>query len=523
MSDPAREPATAGEPSLPNVNRRRTAVWSAVFGYLAIAVALVRNIVLVPLYLHYVPLDEFGAWMASGAALVQVFLIDFGLSGMLMQRVSLYLGAGDIAQVGVTVGSGLLSSVTLATVLVTLGLALSPLTPLFGSLSPAAAARVLRAFQLAIVTGGFGIVGAAVVGVLRSFHGTFAAGVATVVADLVSVAVTVAALYAGAGLYSLPLGLLSRALAAILLCGWSLRREIRRYRTLRLSVAGHEVRTLLRGLSYWFATSIAMKLQTQANTVVVAYALGPSAAARYGLTVRAHETIQQLISQLAHAVAPSMAHLYGSGRLDRFREVTHRLLPILGGLAAIGLAVTVCCDRAFVDRWVGPGVYDGDATSVLMAAAIWASTLGYVAYDSLQARGDFRQIAEVFVTTAVLHLVLLAALTPFGAFGAPAASLMSSLAWAIAFWSRVERGLPSTPAERRVLIETLARVALGAAVVTALGLALPGLLAGQWLAIVLRAALFTVVGGLLVAAAAPHFSRLLREEFAVTLRRRRAA
>jgi O-antigen/teichoic acid export membrane protein len=503
-------------------SRRSSAVWSAVFGYLIILVALVRNVVLVPVYLGHIPLDEFGAWMASGGALVQLFLIDFGLAGTLMQRVSTQVGSGAWAKLGHTLGSGMLLSLLLATFLTSLALAWSGHSHLFVTLSPEAAGRVLACFRLAILTGGISIFTASTLGLLRSFLMSFTAGLLSVLADLFSIVVTVWLLLAGFGLYALAFGLLARALLLLLTSAVALGIEVRRHRVVRWGVGRDDLRSLLGGLFYWFFASIAIKVQTQANTVAVAYALGPRVAATYGLTVRAHETVQTLITQLAHAVAPSMAHLIGSGNTARFREVTNRLLPVLAALAAIGLAVTVACDRSFVSLWVGTSLYDGNLTSGFMAAAIWVSVLGYVGYDSLQARGEFRTIAIVYVATAVLHVVLLFALTRFGAFGAPVASLVSALAWTAIFWRSVERALPSAPHEWRSLLGTIARIGATGLAVGALGLLVVRTPARTWPEFGLLVFAFAAIATLGVWLAAPRAVALFIEEARLTLRRRQA-
>ena len=509
-----------GSPGL-RASRRSSAVWSAVFGYLIILVALVRNVVLVPVYLHHIPLDEFGAWMASGGALVQLFLIDFGLAGTLMQRVSTQVGSGAWSGLGRTLGSGLLLSVLLASVLTSLTLGWSAHSHLFGTLAPEAAERALYCFRLAILTGGISIVTASTLGLLRSFLLTFTAGLLAVVADVLSIGVTVWLLVTGHGLYALAFGLLARAVFLFVTSAVALAVEVGRHRVVRWAVATDDLRSLLGGLFYWFFASIAIKVQTQANTVAVAYMLGPRAAAGYGLTVRAHETVQTLISQLAHAVAPSMAHLVGSGNTARFREVIHRLLPMLAALAAIGLAVTVACDRGFVSLWVGSSLYDGDLTSGFMAAAIWVSVLGYVAYDSLQARGEFRTIAIVYVATAVLHVALLLVLTPLGAFGAPAASLLSSVVWTAIFWRHVHSAFPTGPDEWRGLLVNVGRIGAAGLVVGALGLLTLWPQARNWPQFVLQVVLFSACAILAMRLAASRAVALFIEEARLTLRRRR--
>src|SRR5262245_61246691 len=97
-----------------SAGRRNVFVWSAVFGYSALAFTLARNLLLVPLYLRFVDLAEYGAWLAIGGALVQLLVTDFGLSGVITQRVAVQTGNHDLAATRALVAAGLASATVLA-------------------------------------------------------------------------------------------------------------------------------------------------------------------------------------------------------------------------------------------------------------------------------------------------------------------------------------------------------------------------------------------------------------------------
>ena len=507
-------------PEGPAVNRRASAAWNALFGYATIGIALIRNIVLVPVYLHFIPVDEFGVWMASGGALVNLFIVDFGLSGALTQRVSQFLGAGEFDRLGRALVAGLVASALLAGILTATALLLAPLVPLFSELSPAAAARAVQCFRIAILTGGIGILNAALLGLLRSFHRPAAAGLTNVTADLISIAVTLVLLGNHYGMYSLADGLLSRSGFVLCASFLVLRSEIRRRTMVVLELAGREFRVLLGGSLYWFTASISMKLQTNANTVIVASSLGPTAAAAYGLTVRAHETLQALLLELAHAVTPSMAHLFGEGNVARLRDVSMRLVVVIAALAAVGMAVAVACDPMFVSLWVGRGLYAGHLVSALMALSIWIGLIGHVGYDAVQARGDFRAIAGIYSLTAAVHILALFALTRFGVWGAPAASVASASLLALLFWRKVDSVMPIPIAERGTLVRCVSSIAVVGVAIAVGGLyALPSM-TDHWVAFIGRATFLVLAGIAGLYVAAPDVVNLFRAEVRTTLGRR---
>ena len=76
--------------------------------------AFIQGLLLVPLYLNYIPIEIYGAWLASGNILAWISTIDPGLTIVMQQQVSTYYGKVELEQVGKIIASGLmLSSVVL--------------------------------------------------------------------------------------------------------------------------------------------------------------------------------------------------------------------------------------------------------------------------------------------------------------------------------------------------------------------------------------------------------------------------
>ena len=102
-------------PAVPR--RRRVALWNAAFGYGTLASTLARNILLVPLYLKFVDFGEYGAWLATGGALVQLLVTDYGLAGVITQRVAVLSGSDNTGALRAAVMAGLVNALLLGVLL----------------------------------------------------------------------------------------------------------------------------------------------------------------------------------------------------------------------------------------------------------------------------------------------------------------------------------------------------------------------------------------------------------------------
>jgi len=492
-------------------------IFGILFGYSSILIGIARNVLFVPIYLQSIPLAEYGAWLATGGALALMLINDFGLTGVVTQKISAALGGGDLSKLGSLAGSALVIGLVMAIGLTALSLAFVPVLPGLQSLGELQQRAVVQCFVIAVVANAAGIVGATAVSVIRSLQNPVAAGCIVLLADLANVGVTLIGLFRGAGLYAIAGGIAVRAailalaapLAVAIICSHEL--------GIRLRLRWPSVRELLGDSSRFFLSAIAMRIQSQANVFFVNAILGPTSAATYSLTVRAHETVLMLTGQINTALVPSVTHLFGSGNAARFRAVLMRVLLSLAGFTAFALSLTVVLNAGFLKLWVGGIAFAGQEVSILMGFALFVSSVGYVAYDALVAQGKFKFVANAFLATSVLQVALLITFLDHGLWLAPTATLAAAVVWGLVFWWKVALGIGATAAESRGLLSELARITAVSAVTIA------GFLyfyppATTWPALIIEGALCigVLLGGYLIMSV--KMRTIAREEITGTLR-----
>lgn len=478
-------------------NRRRAAAWNLVFGYSQIAVLVTRNILLVPVYLHFIDIAQYGAWIATAGVLAQLFVSDFGLTAAVMQRAAFAYGRDDRPLLAEAIGSSLAITTLLASVLTLLSMALAPLVPaVFGG--DGGSGRVLLvSFLIVAAANGVGIIGLAATSLLRAMQRPVVSGVITLTSDLAAIGATIALLYAGHGLYALACGHAVRntliALSGLAANAWTWRR----IPGLRPRWSIGEIRTMFTASYYQFFTSVTLNVQAKADVFFVGALIGPRAAAVYALSARAHETIQMLSGQVVASLDSSIAHLHGGRQSHRVREVLRVALTITALVGALGMAGVAALNEGFVQVWVGTTLFAGQQVSLVLAAAGFVSIVGYVPYIGLLARGDYRQVSHAYLISTIVQLLLLTLLTPTGLVGAAVASLTACLCRAglLGASLRRELALPLSgllPDIKRLLAVSLAPFVLALLVV---GLAPPIL---TWTQFVLAVILFSLVAVILV-------------------------
>jgi len=495
--------------------RRHASVWSAIFGYCTLAVVVARNIVLVPVYLRFISLSEYGAWLATGATLLQLVLTDFGLAGVLAQRAATLHGARQAERLGPLIGSGLAATFVFAFALSAASLVGVCFLPALQGLTTAEALRVKQCLMLAVISGGLGIIAAMSQALVRSFQQAIVAGATVLVADVASIGVTVLLIFSGHGLFALAIGLAVRSALVAGVLTYHLLRVCRRQLGLRLDVRWTELKELLADSARTFVSAAAMKLQTQSNTLLIGIFLGSASAGMYGLTVRAYETILTFLSQLTGAIAPSLSHLLGAGNVARFRVLILRMVPAVALLAGVGLVAMIAVNESFLSLWVGRQAFAGQSVSVLTGVAVWLAAVSLVAYDALYALARFNVIARTYVLSSIIHVVLLGIFLRWGLWVAPAIAILSTLLWGALFWKDLARQVQLTLTDLRVTLMDLLLIAVAAVASLLLVIALHVKATG-WGALIFEGAASCLLALTLILTAGVRIRAIVKEEVHTT-------
>lgn len=74
--------------------------WNFGFYIVTFLYSILIGVILVPLYLKFIPREIYGYWLATGNVLNLLTLIDPGFSAVIQQKISLYYAKGEICKIG---------------------------------------------------------------------------------------------------------------------------------------------------------------------------------------------------------------------------------------------------------------------------------------------------------------------------------------------------------------------------------------------------------------------------------------
>lgn len=410
-----------------SIGRTKATVVNLVYQYASLLLAIVNGIVLVPLYLRFIDLELYGVWLATGDILSWLALLDPGLNELVRQQAARFYGEKNWKSLGHAIGTGWLAITALSLLTVLVGVPLSYIAPGWFPVDP----RFLGELRWSVFLGAVGMALVFFAGspgcVQQAFQRSDRYLIVYLAGWALGIATTVAMLFAGCGLVSIPVGGVVRGVIWAVGSGgdvfWSARRlgvAIRWHTPYLLAIRGLLGATLLK--------QAARLLATHCDALLVGLILGPKAVPVMVFTRRLWDMALNFGERISVAFVPGLAHLYGEGKTERFAEIAARVVRVTGWFVALETAVVLCLNRSFVGVWVGEPLFGGAVFSDLHALAVPAFVYASCLTQVLYAAGVIQGPAVAGIGQSVLRVAVLAAgLAPFGIVASPLSTVVSGI------------------------------------------------------------------------------------------------
>jgi O-antigen/teichoic acid export membrane protein len=413
--------------------RRLTAFSNLIFQYLSIIVAFGSGILLVPLYLKYIPIDLYGAWIASGNILAWLSTIDTGISQALQQKIGVAYAQGDYKSIHGVILGGILISGASAVIVLIVGFMVQDFLPVWLNLSSTLDSQlIIRSFYWMVAATALTIFGYSVTAIALGLQSRIGVNLVWQIVTILSIGLTVWLLFSGYGLLAIPISALFRSLGYLFgnTCYllWRLKHD-----RIGFSFNLDETPVLLKlGVVTFFAQTGDV-LISNVDSFITARFLGVGLVPLLSLTKRMPEQSRMFVDRVPAAFAPSIAHVIGTGEMDKARVVLLRLSRILLWIMMLMMGGLIAFNGNFLGLWVGAEFYAGHFINLVICIAV---ALG-ISVNSLStfctALGDIKtnNLIKILQSIIFIPFILLGAAN-FGMLGivfAPIGAILCTSLW----------------------------------------------------------------------------------------------
>lgn len=409
-------------------SRKKVTKWNIVFHYYSIAFSVFCGVLLVPLYLKYIPLEIYGAWLATGNIVAWLTVVDPGISDVLRQQVGRAYGTGETKTLNDYLGSGTLLSFIISAIILLGGLVASDFLIDLIKLNDQTCIPVIKdAFILAVIGSSLMIFSFGFTSFSQGLLSSVGIGLVFVVATLTSLIINIVLLIKGYGLYSIPISQIFRAV--ILIAGniiyiiWRYLQESLKY---NFSIRGFSALAKLSG--YNFLGRLGNVMSTQMDAFLVARYIGAEVAPILKLTKKGPELSRMFVERPPVAMLPALTNAWGSGEYEKVRKYTARLFAIILWMLGLIFSGFILFNRSFVSLWVGSSIYAGNTINLVIILGVVFSVIVSIFSNIFFALGKIKETSKInFVQSIITIASLYVGIKYFGLIGLVIAQVLSML------------------------------------------------------------------------------------------------
>lgn len=393
---------------------------------------------MVPLYLRNIPVELYGAWLASGNILNWILVVDPGISTVLIQRVSKSYGANQRSLVGKYALGGILITCLITLVVLLGGIICSMHIASWINLANLDLSEELRAnFFLAVIASSITLLAYTVGAINLGLQASFSHGLNYLIANTLSLISTAVLLILGYGLMSISIGLLVRS---IIFFGGGLGFMLWHFRkgSIRLVFCNKRIGEIFRLMSFTSLGRVGSILSVNMDAFIIARFLGPEIVPVFALSRRGLSIAELLLNRSGNAISPSLSHLSGEGHVDKIRGIIVRLLGLNFWILGLAFGGFLALNDDFIRIWVGSEFFVGKTISYLFCVLLLFKVIFSLMHTLCVALGDIEHSSVVqLFQSLVTFFSLLAGVYYMGLIGGVIAPLLGFSTIALCYYPRL--------------------------------------------------------------------------------------
>ena len=284
--------------------------WNFIFQYGWVLTNVFNSILLLPLYLKNIDPNTLGIWLATGAILGWMTLVDPGVGEVLQQRIAELRGRAEKQEIGKLIGSGYMASIIVLLIAIIIGLTVYFLLGHLINKDVSAYPYLSSALLMTIIATGLSLVSFTMTGINQGLHNSQQVAVCSLAANFLFLFTNVLFLFLGYGVLSIAIANLARAL---FINGWNIASMLGLLK--REAVVIHfekaHFKKFIRIFSFTSTSKIITGLAYSVDMIVLARFISPALITMYEVNRRPINIAYSLIGRHSVALMPLISHSKG--------------------------------------------------------------------------------------------------------------------------------------------------------------------------------------------------------------------
>lgn len=418
-------------------SRKKAFLTQATGGYILTVIAIVKGLLLLPIYFKFISYDMYGYWITIGGIVALLSIINFGIGTMVTQRISKAYAKKDFESVGNYFVNSLLIYFFIAIIFLGLGFILSHWLQNMFNVSEDKLQLLKTAFYIAIFTMMLSFFADAFRGfagaLLKPLFGMYV----MVGANLVGVGLVLFLIYSDVGLLSLPISLLVTELIIVVLCGIYV---FTLYKQFNIS---SKINILILKEYFTFSPhllklAVGNKLLENAHPILITSFLGAEITTAYDVTRKVIDIILRILHVLNASLLAPFSHLVGEGDTTLIKQTTIKIVRLSFLMGLLGYGTYIATNGMFVILWIGQDVVLSQSVIMLLGLSAFIFSMNRLFRSLLFGFDELKFATNSVLLEGIAYVVLSSIFIGiFGIITVPFVFLIVSGFFALRLWNKI--------------------------------------------------------------------------------------
>ena len=414
--------------------------WNFIFQYGWVLTNVFNSILLLPLYLKNIDANTLGIWLATGAILGWMTLVDPGVGEVLQQKIAELRGRNEKSEIGKLVGSGYIASSLVLLIAVLIGLGVYFFLGQMINKDVSAYPYLSSALLISIVATGLSLVSFTLTGINQGLHNAQQVAICSLAANFLFLFTNLVFLFLGYGVLSIALANLVRAVFINCWNAASMHGLLKREGVAVLFEKMH-FKKFIRIFSFTSTSKIITGLAYSVDMIVLARFISPALITMYEVNRRPINISYSLIGRHSVALMPLISHAKGKDDKPAIISLINQQFKVYMYITLFVALAFIFNHHNLIAAWTGPGQLITDTLLYLFVIQFFFSLAATFMANVVYALGDIKISSLYNIIRNLFYGVLMFfAAKYYGIMGAVLGSLiMSATVDLFFFYYRVYR------------------------------------------------------------------------------------
>ena len=392
---------------LTKISRKKQTLWRTTFMYVDILVGILNGLVIVPLYLKYIDLGLYGAWLATGNILMWLTIIDPGVGDVLIQRVSESYAKNNRNEIGKQLASSMILSSIITLIALSCGISLMYFIDNIVNASSSIDIIVLKkAFYYGTIGTAATLFSYFISGALIGLQRSKEDGLIGSIKGIISFILKPVFLILGFGLLAIPYSTLIGSLVYLILTSFVFLQIVRKEK-IKLIFDYQYFFSYSKIFIYTFSSKMFSTLKDNVDLILISRFVNLEMVAVFELSRRPMKILYRLVGRPAAALMAAFANLKGEGDRVKLQDVTEKITFLsLAGLIFITSGF-IAFNKNLISAWVGPELFIGQTFNLILALFFMFKTFTYILASLTYSLGNIKGNSLIKILGDSIALILL--------------------------------------------------------------------------------------------------------------------